>query len=86
MRKGDCPFSGSKDVRIDKEHALPQWLRDLIVKRKESPDEMFTMRMGDEIHFKTRNANIEVHAPCRDRCNGGWMPDVKARLRRTVGS
>ena len=47
MRKGDCPFCDSKDVWIDKEHALPQWLRDLIVKRKESPDEMFTMQRGD---------------------------------------
>jgi len=83
MRKEQCPFCGAVDVEIDLEHALPDWLRELILKRKASPEQRLTMHFGGDRPrtYSTRDANITVHAPCKRTCNNGWMSKLEGRAK-----
>lgn len=83
MQKRDCPFCGAVGVEIDLEHALPDWLRELILKRKDTPEQRLTLHVGGERPrtFLTRNANITVHAPCKEYCNNGWMSKLEGRAK-----
>jgi len=81
MRRGDCPFCGAERVDIDIEDACPQWILRSLLKLRRS-DRLRVQTFGQSNRdYPSYTGKMPVHAPCKAKCNGGWMSQLQSRAK-----